>query len=187
MAGGRKGRRLSKDEHVLWRGVTRAIAPLRKAVAPAEPELEEDGQARASPRRAVSRAPVPASAAVKPKPLPPLAPLERRMKHKLARGTQKIDARLDLHGFTQAEAHAALLHFLRKSQDKGAGFALVITGKGARGDAGRGEGERGVLKRSVPMWLRLPEFRDYVVGFEQASIPHGGEGALYVRVRRARS
>jgi len=39
----------------------------------------------------------------------------------------------------------------------------------------------------VPLWLRLPEFRPYVVGFEEAHTGHGGEGALYVRVRRARN
>jgi DNA-nicking Smr family endonuclease len=56
---------------------------------------------------------------------------------------------------------------------------LVITGKGMRAD-----GERGVLKRQVPQWLALPEFRSLVIGFEDAHIAHGGEGALYVRVRR---
>jgi DNA-nicking Smr family endonuclease len=43
-----------------------------------------------------------------------------------------------------------------------------------------------VLRRQVPHWLKLPELRDYVIGFESAHIAHGGEGALYVRVRRAR-
>ena len=62
------------------------------------------------------------------------------------------------------------------------GLVLVITGKGARA----AEGERGVLKRQVPHWLGLPEFRALVIGFEDAHIAHGGEGALYVRVRRAR-
>jgi DNA-nicking Smr family endonuclease len=62
---------------------------------------------------------------------------------------------------------------------------LVITGKGARAQDERGE--RGVLKRQVPLWLKLPEFRAYVVGFEEAHIGHGGEGALYVRLRRARA
>ena len=66
-----------------------------------------------------------------------------------------------------------------RSQASGAKVVLVITGKGVRGD-----GERGVLKRQVPMWLRLPEFRDMVVGFETAGIGHGGEGAMYVRLRR---
>jgi DNA-nicking Smr family endonuclease len=60
---------------------------------------------------------------------------------------------------------------------------LVITGKGLRGDDHRSE--RGVLKRQVPLWLQLPEFRGYVLGFEHAHIGHGGEGALYVRLRRS--
>ena len=116
-----------------------------------------------------------------PKPKEPaLAPLDRRAKQKLARGTQAIDARLDLHGRTQSEAHAALLRFLHRAQAKGAKTVLVITGKG-----GSRESERGVLKRQVPMWLALPEFRALVVGFADAAIGHGGEGALYVRVRRA--
>ena len=57
---------------------------------------------------------------------------------------------------------------------------LVITGKGTAG------GERGVLRRQVPQWLSLPEFRTFVIGFEEAHIGHGGEGALYVRIRRAK-
>jgi DNA-nicking Smr family endonuclease len=61
---------------------------------------------------------------------------------------------------------------------------LVVTGKGTvRGERGH-SGERGVLKRQVPMWLSLPEFRSFVVGFEDAHVGHGGEGALYVRLRR---
>jgi len=111
-------------------------------------------------------------------------PLDRRVMQRLARGAEPIDARLDLHGRTQSEAQAALLRFLRKAQADGARFVLVITGKGAR--ARDDWSERGVLRRQVPLWLELPEFRAYVVGFEQAHVGHGGEGALYVRVRRER-
>jgi DNA-nicking Smr family endonuclease len=102
------------------------------------------------------------------------------MKQRVARGKDAIDGRLDLHGLTQSEAHAALLRFLRTASSRGARLVLVITGKGARA----AEGERGVLKRQVPHWLSLPEFRAFVVGFEDAHIAHGGGGALYVRVRR---
>jgi DNA-nicking Smr family endonuclease len=104
------------------------------------------------------------------------------MKQRVARGKETIDGRLDLHGLTQSEAHAALLRFLRAASSRGARLVLVITGKGAR----VGEGERGVLKRHVPQWLGLPEFRALVVGFENAHVAHGGEGALYVRVRRSK-
>jgi DNA-nicking Smr family endonuclease len=113
---------------------------------------------------------------------PSFAPLPRREKQQLARGRTAIDVRIDLHGMTQAQAHAALVHFLRRGQHDGAKFALVVTGKGTRS----AEGERGVLRRQVPHWLRLPDLRDVVLGFEEAHVTHGGEGALYVRLKRLR-
>jgi DNA-nicking Smr family endonuclease len=112
---------------------------------------------------------------------PPLAPLGRRERSRLSRGKSEIDARLDLHGMTQTRAHQALHRFLQRAHSDGYSFVLVITGKGAPGDS-----ERGVLRRQVPHWLSLPEFRAMVIGFEEASIGHGGAGALYVRIRRAR-
>jgi DNA-nicking Smr family endonuclease len=108
--------------------------------------------------------------------------LERRDRQRLARGIKTIDARLDLHGKTQAQAHAVLLRFLRRMQTDGATFVLVITGKGSDENAV----DRGVLRRQVPLWLKLPEFAAYVSAFEQAHVSHGGEGALYVRMRRRR-
>jgi len=95
-----------------------------------------------------------------------------------------IDARLDLHGKTQAQAHGELLRFLRRAQSQGAKFVLVITGKGslAPGDGS----ERGVLRRQVPLWLSQPQLRNYVTAFERAHVAHGGEGAFYVRLRRIR-
>jgi DNA-nicking Smr family endonuclease len=104
------------------------------------------------------------------------------MKQRVARGKETIDGRLDLHGLTQREAYAALLQFLRTASARDARLVLVITGKGAR----TGEGERGVLKRKVPQWLGLPEFRMLVIGFEDAHVAHGGDGALYIRIRRTR-
>jgi DNA-nicking Smr family endonuclease len=107
------------------------------------------------------------------------------MKRRVARGRQAIDARIDLHGLTQAQAHAALLRFMRTASARGARLVLVITGKGSK-DLARSENERGVLRRQVPQWLGSPDFRNLVIGFEDAHIAHGGEGALYVRVRRSR-
>ena len=176
-------RRLSDEEHSLWRGITRSIAPLRdrrergvEAPAAAEP-VRTRAKIKPQPMRAT---PVPASAGP-----PPLAPLGRRFKQDVARGRRAIDGRLDLHGMTQAQAHGALLSFLRSAQARGGRTVLLITGKGAPGDDFASE--RGVLRRQVPLWLRLPEFRHYVVGFEAAHIGHGGEGALYVSLRRSRA
>jgi DNA-nicking Smr family endonuclease len=184
-------RRLSDEEAVLWQGVIRSISPLRRSS-----KLRSEPVAPETARPAAKARPTPAPKSVSkptfiappalPKPIspPPLAPLSRKLKQRIARGSHDIGGRLDLHGFTQAEAHDALLHFLRGRQARGAKVVLVITGKGARG--GDASGERGVLKRMVPLWLRLPEFRSFVIGFESAAIGHGGEGALYVSLRKSR-
>ena len=177
----RKGRGLSQEERALWDTVTRAIAPLRRRKAKTEePEAKtEPIQVAAKPARKAVAAPVVAPS--RPA-APPLAPLGRRMRQKLARGSESIDARIDLHGMTQADAHAALAHFLRRAQHNGARVVLVITGKGARGSDPHAE--RGVLKRQVPLWLESAELRPLVLGFESAGVTHGGAGALYVRLRR---
>src|SRR5260221_9635077 len=186
---GKRRRVLSPEERVLWTTVTNSVAPLREPSA----TDEDDPTEMAVPSRPAP-APAPAKSArnapARPvpmalpslAPLAPLAPLGRRMKQRVARGKEAIDGRLDLHGLTQSEAHAALLRFLRAASARGARLVLVITGKGARAS----DGERGVLKRHVPQWLGLPEFRAFLVGFEGAPIAHGGEGALYVRVRRGK-
>jgi DNA-nicking Smr family endonuclease len=174
-AGGRR-RVLSSEERVLWAAFTKAIEPLH-------PGAHYDAGAEVVSAIAHTPQPPKVSHAARPaveRPAPPpLAPLGRRMRARVVRGRETLDARIDLHGLTQAQAHSALLHFLRNAQARDARLLLVITGKG------RGS-EPGVLRRQVPQWLGLPEFRSLVVGFENAHIAHGGEGALYVRVRRTR-
>jgi DNA-nicking Smr family endonuclease len=183
--GGRR-RVLTPEERVLWTTFTRAIAPLR-AGPPPETETEAAEMAAlaqlAQPlaMRAGAPPPAPAGPAV-----PSLAPLGRRLRQRVARGKETIDGRLDLHGLTQSEAQAALLHFLRSASARQARLVLVITGKGSRNLGARGDGAHGVLRRQVPHWLGLPEFRAFVIGFEDAHVAHGGEGALYVRIRKSK-
>jgi len=175
-------RRISDDERALWRGFARSVKPLRRStgadIAPDQPAGPASPQSARQER---------ADASV----LPALAQFERRLRQRLARGQTTIDARLDLHGMTQSQAHAALVRFLAKAQAQGAKLVLVVTGKGAGtgislGAARPAAFERGVLRRQVPLWLALPEFRRFVVSFEQAHGSHGGEGALYLRLRRSR-
>jgi DNA-nicking Smr family endonuclease len=179
---GKPGRRgLSAQEQKLWSDVTRLVAPLRRPPLPADPAPSTAlGKTKPKPSRAAARAGAPAARRTAS-----LEAFDRRLKQRLARGTEAIEARVDLHGKTQSEAYAALFSFLRKAQSDGARFVLVITGKG--GNAREDGSERGVLKRQVPQWLRLPEFRRYVLGFEDAHHRHGGAGALYLRIRRQRS
>ena len=181
---GRK-RSLSEEERALWESVAKQIKPLRR-----KPRAAKQAEAHNMEKPASSRPGIPSpkptgSAKILPaaKSEPPkLAPLGRRERSQLSRGRKEIDARLDLHGMTQTRAHRALSIFLQRAHSDGLTFVLVITGKGKTG----ANSERGVLRRQVPQWLGLPEFRSLVVGFEEAHIGHGGEGALYVRIRRAR-
>ncbi|MGY4475245.1 Smr/MutS family protein [Bradyrhizobium sp. USDA 3364] len=182
----RRKRALSEEERALWESVAKQVKPLRKKSA--VPKAHAAPSDPASHHAAAKPIPVKPVSSVKlapaPRPqVPPLAPIGRRERAKLSRGRQEIDARLDLHGMTQMRAHRVLFAFLQRAHSDGLTFVLVITGKGKVGGL---DSERGVLRRQVPEWLSLPEFRALVVGFEEAHIGHGGEGALYVRVRRAR-
>jgi DNA-nicking Smr family endonuclease len=165
-------RSLSEDERTLWTTFTKPIKPLTKRPA-AKPDDATTPSVK--PRKTAVSVGAPPLAAPAKKAPPPLAPRGPREKAKVARGRAGIDARLDLLGHTQAEAHCELLRFLRRASDSDKRMLLVITGKS------------GVLRQQVPHWLALPEFRTLVIGFEPAAIRHGGEGALYVRIRRARS
>jgi DNA-nicking Smr family endonuclease len=182
----RRKRALSEEERALWETIAKQVKPLRKKPralkAPTAPAEEVPARAKAvgSPKHPSAARPAKILKLDKP---PALAPLGRRERSQLSRGRKEIDARLDLHGMTQTRAHRALLSFLQRASSHGLTFVLVITGKGR---AVGPESERGVLRRQVPEWLSLPEFRALVVGFEEAHIGHGGEGALYVRVRRGR-
>jgi DNA-nicking Smr family endonuclease len=186
----RRKRALSEEERVLWESVAKQIKPLRKKpLAPkaqsavAAEELSIAAKSAGLPEPLPAARPAKAARLDKSAPAPPLAPLGRRERSQLSRGRKAIEGRLDLHGMTQTRAHRALLSFLQRASGEGLTFVLVITGKGR---ATGPEAGRGVLRRQVPEWLSLPEFRALVVGFEEAHIGHGGEGALYVRVRRAR-
>ena len=105
--------------------------------------------------------------------------LDRRTKTRLRRGQVSIEARIDLHGLTQPEAHAQLLRFLASAFERGVRSVLVITGKGLRAN-----GEIGILRSSVPRWLNQKPARDWIKAFDHAINRDGGEGALYVLLRR---
>ena len=182
----RRRRFLNAEERALWDAVAKQTKPLRKLpkllMIPPAPVATPIVKTKVATKPAIPVKPVkrPLDA---PKIAPPLAALGRREKSSLSRGKKQIDARIDLHGMTQYGAHLALLNFLHRAHRDGMTFVLVITGKGRTVGP---ESERGILRRQVPLWLSLPEFRMLVVGYEEAGIGHGGEGALYVRVRRLR-
>lgn len=185
----RRRRTLTGDEQALWTHVTRHVSPLAgrrpriepEAAAPPPAPVTPDPPAKAAKAaKTVPAKPLPPPA---PPPIPPLAPIERRLKQRLSRGSQPIDAVIDLHGMRQAEAHHALHSFILRHHAQGSRVVLVVTGKGSRiGEAG----EAGVLRRAAPHWLASADWRTMIVGFEQAGRGHGGDGALYVHLRRRR-
>lgn len=191
-------RALTEHERALWAHVAKSVLPMKRGSLPAAVPMEallEEVEERPG---AIGLAPVPAAPPLPPldrkpqaKPKsPPLAPIERRLRQRLSRGQRAVDAKIDLHGLRQDEAHAALTGFLHRAHASGAGLVLVVTGKGGRkpdGDAPAYlEPSRGVLNRLVPLWLADPDARRFVIGFETAAAHHGGSGALYVRIRKAR-
>jgi DNA-nicking Smr family endonuclease len=172
-------RRLTHAEAELWEIVTASVTPFR--VRPAPPQELAAAPKPPPPLREARQKPAPAPHRDRPAP-PPAAPLieiDHRTRVKIKRGRLDVDAKLDLHGLRQDEAQRALTAFLRRAQADGAKVAIVVTGKGLTREEG------GVLRRVVPLWLQAPHLRDVVVGFGEAARHHGGEGALYVRIRRA--
>jgi DNA-nicking Smr family endonuclease len=189
------------DDLALWRHVTRDTRPLAKRPAVPKPETPAE---RTPPPAAEPKTAAKPKAATKPKgaakpaqpaaPPPPNVPalekgavigVDKRTAGRLKRGKLPVEGRLDLHGLSQNEAERALAAFLTRSQDRGHRCVLVITGKGGER---RGEDfERtGVLRRMVPLWLNAPANRARILAFDEARAQHGGAGALYVLLKRAK-
>ena len=191
-ADGRPRRNKARTDAVadadLWRRAVSDVQPLKRPPPPAKPTpaaaLPPSRQnPTPAPRPSQSLSPSPKS---RPVALPPpeLQPgaaggLDKRTLQRLRRGLIPPEAKIDLHNMTQAEAHAALLRFLAASQAAGRRCVLVITGKGYGPD-----GAVGVLKTGVPRWLNEPDTRARILAFTHATTAHGGEGALYVLLRR---
>lgn len=184
------GRKLGKDERILWGKVARTTRLVSGRVedllefealeAEAQP-VAEPKPVRATPpfpQMIIEAIPQPQTTEAERKRIH--SPMEKPVKRKLTRGRLPLEARIDLHGMFQSEAHAVLLDFLIRAHERGLRHVLVITGKG------RSMGSDGALKRAVPMWFSKPEFRHLISSYEDASMNHGGDGALYVRLARRR-
>jgi DNA-nicking Smr family endonuclease len=174
-------RRPGPDDIGLWRRAMRGVAPLPGRSIPLDADRRHPaGNTGEAPSRPGKPATSPAPPGTPlPAPLPPLdrfAGIDRANAEKLKRGRRAIEARLDLHGLTQAEAHEALLRFIAGSHAAGRRCVLVITG--------RGRFSGGVLKDAVPRWLNDAAMRRHLLAIAPAQPHHGGSGALYVLLRR---
>ena len=154
-------RRVSDDERRLWGHVAATVRPLAHEPAP--------GLALPPPK--------PDANLVKPDaPKGPLEGIEPGRKRRITRDPTALEARLDLHGLDQAKARAELAEFVNRKWAEGERSVLVITGKGVWGAGGR--------RRPTPEWLGEPGLREVVAGVSEAHAKHGGDGALYVALKR---
>lgn len=164
-----------RSDRAFWQHAVRDVQPLRgrnASIAAAPIPVPEPGAATTDAHR-----PSPPRT---PAPLERFAGIDRANAERLKRGLHTIDARLDLHGMTQAEAHRALAAFVAASRDAGRRCVLIITGRGMSPSG------PGVLKSLVPRWLEEPALRRHVLAIAPAQPRHGGAGATYLLLRRFR-
>jgi DNA-nicking Smr family endonuclease len=134
--------------------------------------LSDRTPAKAKKPHAPAAAPSPSG---KPQPTKTPGGLDGNTARRLKRGEIAPDAKIDLHGFTEAEAHRALAAFLLAAHRRGDRLALVVTGKS------------GVLKTMVPRWLEEAPSSRAIAEKRGAHVRHGGAGALYVYLRKPKS
>lgn len=182
------GRRIRDEEAALWQRIARDVTPLPGgAVAWEEAETPEEEAPPPPPQKKLKKprraAPAAAPAPPRPPALPELDPvvpagLDRRTARRLKRGQLAAEARLDLHGRTQDQAHDALQDFIQESRMARRRCVLVITGKGSVVS-----GKGGVLRQMVPRWLNEPALRRHIIAITNAPESSGGTGALYVLLK----
>ena len=164
------------SDSALWQQAMQDVAPLAPRSAPPKTRAMPAGR----PLARQAAPPPPAFHDLPPLTLDRFAGIDKASALRLKRGKLAIEARLDLHGMTQDEAHGALAGFIRTARAGGKRCVLVITGRGAPRDHGGG----GVLRTAVPRWLAEPEFRPHLLAIATAQPQDGGAGALYVMLRR---
>lgn len=184
----KRGRKAELPDFHLWTEVTRTLTPLsrRRIVEPATDETPPAPSPKKAPVRrfpifpSYQAPPQRAEADTRPR-------IEPKMRRKLMRGQIEIDATLDLHGMRQSQARTALNRFLLSRWSRGDRTILVITGKGLKKLDAEGTKiiERGVLRSMLPTWLSEPGLAQIVAGWDYSAQMHGGEGAFYVRLKRA--
>lgn len=187
-------RRLAPEESALWKKVAATVKPLAKAKAPLAPVAPPTvNPPKPTPRSTAA----PAAAPRPPTKLPPprrthqAATLDGHWDRRLRKGMVRPDLSIDLHGHTLASAQALLDEAIGRGLMRGARVLLVVAGRlrpGAdrlpqmHGDAR----PRGAIRASLPDWLAYSPYADQIVALRPAHISHGGAGAVYVILRRAR-
>tara|TARA_B100000676_G_scaffold311277_1_gene380574 strand:- start:3897 stop:4469 length:573 start_codon:yes stop_codon:yes gene_type:complete len=178
---------LSADDERLWWRVTQSVEPLPGRIRPESPQPPSvAADNRDDAKRLLMRKPAtrgPAVPKVRDVVSGAVDGVDKRQARRFRRGQLPIDARYDLHGMTQREAHVALNRFLAQAHDRGCRCVLVITGKGQRAPL---EEPTGVLRAQLPRWLNEAPNRGRVLAVSPAQPQHGGDGAFYILLKRHR-
>lgn len=170
----------SAEDSDIWRRMTRTVRPLPGRPVPPRPRRPEPA-AKQEPEE--PPLPSPSGAAPASRPAPAGGGIDKRTARRIRRGALRIEARIDLHGFTREEARRRLTRFIAESQLAGRRLVLVVTGKGRRAEDGMAAG---VIRREAPVWLAHPPNAARVLDTAPAQPRDGGDGALYVYLRKSR-
>lgn len=181
---------LRPEDKALWDAVAKSIRPLRMSTVMAQADsdpaefktmLATSGDIAALDKNKAKRAQADnyqSKVSSTKNDNASINPIDRKTHRKIAKGRLDIDGRIDLHGLTQSEAHTLLLRFLQSAQFRGFRHVLIITGKG------KSLQSDGILRQLVPHWLSTPAFRIYISAINDAARHHGGDGAIYLKLRK---
>lgn len=178
---------IGRDDFLLWKAFTKDIEPLEDPNWDDSIFFEEAGEKPTLPQRSKTEETKSSVFTKKPAPSDQIPQLDGNTDRRLKRGQIPIDGRLDLHGFTQEQAHGILTNFVQSAYAQNKRCLLVITGKGGGRFAGLfGESRGGVLKQKLPQWLSDYPLKDIVLKAVHAAPKDGGSGAFYLYLKRKR-
>lgn len=187
---------LSDDDKAVWRHVAKQVIPIAPRKLP-----EQVVPLAKKPTKAPMAAPTviapfeigqkslrtEASPSFRSAPAKTSPNMDKKNFQRLLRGRMDIDLTLDLHGLTAEQARQRLGVAIPRASAAGQRMVLVITGKGKRTHMDEFNRPRsGILRESLPDWLRGPALAPYILQVSQAQQKHGGSGAFYVYLRRRR-
>lgn len=172
-------RHLSSEEKALWNALARSVRPLRPAVRVSEPPILP---VAALPATGLTRGPLPSAPTAPPR--VPAAVLDSGWERRIRSGTLTPDMSIDLHGHSLAAAHGRLNQALSAALARDVRVLLVVTGKPPKmGGVGR-DSRRGAIRGEIGHWLETSAYADRIASVRLAHPRHGGDGALYIILRR---
>lgn len=167
-----------KEGQSLWAAFTKGIHPYAHKKHPVSQETVSPLKKKSKGSTLVLQKIPVQTATDKPVLLLPQPSIEKTTLKKLRKGTLSIQARIDFHGMREHEAHTCFNHFIRQCAHEQKKYLLVVTGKG------KSLHSEGVLRKSLPQWIELPDIREYILSYSHASPKDGGSGAWYIILRK---